>query len=419
VEAAVTLQGSGPELEYTLGSSRRIRLRKAEAELQALWEVASQEAERKGQEGVLRLREFNLVVYALGDSTAERVSQVIARLAQRHPARAIILLDTGLEAAAEDVADAWVSAACYLTPQGERHVCWEQVTIPAWGRAAHLLDTTAMPVMVPHLPTILWWPGQPDLRGDAFRRLGEVSALLLVDSAGFADPVSGLTDVARVIRDRSRNYQVKDLNWSRLTAWREMVADLFDDQRRLEMLQTVDSIRVVYGAEDTYERPDRSLAPSAARALLVAGWLGSRLGWRPGGGAWETDERRSGVDLRDSSDSDRVIRLVLEHRPLSPSVPGGLVAIEMTAQGRGTGDGRAASRIRVGRMGESCVCESRVEEEGAATTTRTVDMAPVPEDRLLAEELDQLGPDRVYEEALAFAVSLLELKGGDRVGGIG
>jgi hypothetical protein len=44
-------------------------------------------------------------------------------------------------------------------------------------------------------------------------------------------------------------------------------------------------------------------------------------------------------------------------------------------------------------------------------------MSPTAEDRLLAEELDQLGPDRVYEEALGFAVGLLELAGGERVVG--
>ena len=103
-----------PELEYTMGSSRRISLRDAEDELNDLWEVASREARREGQEGVLRLREFNLVVYAEGDAIAERVSQVIARLAQRHPARAIILLDVGTDVAGEGATDAWVSAACYL-----------------------------------------------------------------------------------------------------------------------------------------------------------------------------------------------------------------------------------------------------------------------------------------------------------------
>jgi glucose-6-phosphate dehydrogenase assembly protein OpcA len=220
-----------------------------------------------------------------------------------------------------------------------------------------------------------------------------------------------------VIRDRSRNFEVKDLNWSRLTVWREMVADLFDDPRRLELLRSVRSLRVVYGAEDTYERPDRSLPPSAARALLAAGWLGSRLGWEPVGDPWEEEDDGWAVDLNDPSADGRVVRLMLVHRPLSPTVPGGLVSIEIALREAETGDAGETSLIRVGRMGESCVCESRVEEQGITTTTRKVDIAPTPEDRLLAEELDQLGPDSVFEEALEFAVTLLGLEGGGHVGG--
>ncbi|HZK49525.1 MAG TPA: hypothetical protein VFD74_07995, partial [Thermoleophilia bacterium] len=75
--------------------------------------------------------------------------------------------------------------------------------------------------------------------------------------------------------------------------------------------------------------------------------------------------------------------------------------------------------VRVGRVGESCVCESRVEQPGLDVVTRSVDIAPVAEDRLLAEELDQLGPDRVFEESLLLAAALLRLPGGELVASAG
>lgn len=406
---AAPVASAGPELVYTLGSSRRIKLRNAESELRSLWEEASREATQAGQEGVLRLREINLVVYAAGDSVAERVSQVIARLAQRHPARAIILLDVGLDAPGAGATDAWVSAACYLTPAGERHVCWEQVTIPAWGRAADLLDTTALPVLVPHLPTVLWWPGRPDLRGDVLRRLGDVTDLLVVDSAGFTRPLAGLGDLAALVKTDSRNYHVNDLNWGRLTLWREMVAEIFDDPGRLARLSEVRRVRVTYGAEDVYESPARTVAPAAARALLMAGWLATRLGWHLGEEGWEAAGQAFRTVLRDSASSSGSVELELEPRVLSAAASGGLVSVEMEF-------GHAADPVTVfvGRMGESCVCETRVAGGGEAVA-RMVDASPLPEDRLLAEELDYLGPDRIYEEALMFAAALAALPGGDHL----
>lgn len=420
-----SLKDPVPDLEYTLGSSRRIRLRDAEKELRDLWEVASREAERKGQEGVLRLRELNLIVYAQGDAVAERVSQVIARLAQRHPARAIILLEVGKDAPGDGATDAWVSAACYLTPQGERHVCWEQVTIPAWGRAADLLDTTAMPVLVPHLPAVLWWPGQPDFSGDIFRRLSDVSALVVVDSAGFSNPVTGLCELSDVVQLGSRNYNVNDLNWGRLTAWREMLADLFDEPQRLELLEKVVSVKIAYGAEDTYERTDRTRAPAAARAALLAGWLGSRLGWEVAEAGWQVDGANVGVTLRDPARPGFEVRVDLESRELPDSVPGGLISVELRMDGGGGGDsggdgGGDGSEgdeptVSIRRVDGSCMCESRLKQPGVEVATRTVDVDPVPEDRLLAEELDQLGPDRVFEESLQLTAALLRLPGGDHL----
>ncbi|MHB1343050.1 MAG: glucose-6-phosphate dehydrogenase assembly protein OpcA [Thermoleophilia bacterium] len=401
-----------PNLVYTLGSSRRIKLREAESELRSLWQEASREAAKVGQEGVLRLREINLVAYAAGDKVAERVSQVIARLAQRHPARAIILLDVGLDAPGPGSTDAWMSAACYLTPQGERHVCWEQVTIPAWGRAADLLDTTALPVLVPHLPTVLWWPGQPDLNGEVFRRLGDVTDLLVVDSAGFSDPLAGLGAIAALVPVESRNYHLNDLNWGRLTIWREIVAEIFDDPARLAGLSDVRRLRVAYGPEDVYDRPGRSAGSAAARALLVAGWLATRLGWRKPEAGWRAEGRTFSTVLSRSEPGGGVVELVLEPRVLAASAVGGLVSVEMEL-------GSSADPVTVfaGRLGDTCMCEVRV-AGGGEGVTRTVDASPLPEDRLLAEELDYLGPDRVYEEALVFAAALAALPGGRGLAGL-
>ena len=78
---------------FTLGSSRKVRMRDSEAELTRLWETAGDEARAQGSGGIMRLRELNLVIYATGEDTADLVSSVIPRLTQRHPARAIVLLE--------------------------------------------------------------------------------------------------------------------------------------------------------------------------------------------------------------------------------------------------------------------------------------------------------------------------------------
>jgi glucose-6-phosphate dehydrogenase assembly protein OpcA len=431
---------------FTLGSSRKVRLRDSETELTRLWEAAGDEARARGSGGIMRLRELNLVIYATGEDTADLVSSVIPRLAQRHPARAIVLLElpeaapglaTGAGPAAEvtpaasiagatpsghptpePALDAWVTAACYRTHDGGRHVCWEQVTVPARGEAVRLLHAAAMSLLVPDLPTVFWWPGEPDFESHAFRRLGEVSDVVIIDSAGFRDPISGLGLVARVAYDGSRNFGLADLNWSRLTPWRDMTAEFFDDPVRLAWLPRIRRVEVSFGAEDPGSGKDYHAGSPAGRALLFVGWLAARLGWAAAG-EWEQTGDSLGVRLRprtpggtaDVSGETPDVQVALR-RGQDPCGPlGGLVSVTLEIQPE-VKDAPSAL-LSVVHSPDGCVCAVRVSEGDSDVLIRTFDVTPLPVDQLLADELDYPGPDPVFEESLLAAASLAALKGSD------
>ena len=434
---------------FTLGSSRKVRMRDSEAELTRLWETAGDEASAQGSGGIMRLRELNLVIYAAGEETADLVSSVIPRLSQRHPARAIVLLelpDTGSTAAVgagdepaaeatpptpaaggasgepstpEPALDSWVTAACYLTRDGGRHVCWEQVTVPARGEAARHLHAAAMSLLVPDLPTIFWWPGEPDFDSHTFRRLGEVADTVVIDSTGFSDPVSALGSVARVVYDGSRNFGLADLNWSRLTPWRDMTAEFFDDPVRLSWLSRVRRVEVSFGAEDADVGQGHHMGSPAGRALLFVGWLAARLGWATAG-EWEENGDGVGVRLRPRTPGggggDDLVQardvLVVLRRDRDPCGPlGGLAGV--TLEIRPESEGTPGALLSIVHAPEGCVCVARVSEGGSEVLIRTFDVTPLLEDQLLADELDFPGTDPVFEESLLAAASLAALKGSD------
>lgn len=458
--AGVTDEGQD-DVIFTLGSSRKVRMRDSEAELTRLWETASDEARARGAGGIMRLRELNLVIYASGEAMADLVSGVISRLSQRHPARAIVLLRlpddpaTGAPSASTGAApgaaadasaapaaaagvgaapaasapgapaaspiplDAWVTAACYQTRDDGRHVCWEQVTVPARGEAAGGLHAAAMSLLVPDLPTVFWWPGEPEFESHTFRRLGEASDVVVIDSAGFPDPIAGLSVVARIAYDGSRNYSLADLNWSRLTPWRDMTAEFFDDPVRRTWLSRIGRVEIAYGGAD----PDPGMAGyvgrPAGRALLFAGWLASRLGW-VAAGEWETMEggvevrlqqRRPSAATADLADTPEVT-LVLRRREDRCGPLGGLVGV--TLEIRPETEGLPSTMLSVVQAEDGCVSSACVMEEGKEVLIRTFDITPLPEDLLLAEELDYLGADPQFEESLLAAASLAALRGSDR-----
>ena len=127
----------------------------------------------------------------------------------------------------------------------------------------HLDDlvTIADPLVVTDMPTLLW---SPHGHREVLSELLELSQAVLLDSVEEPDPAEAL-GWARHLGEQA---YVVDLAWLRSTPWRERVAASFDPPTRRRELLTITSLTV------------RHHPASTAAALLLTGWLASRLGWR-------------------------------------------------------------------------------------------------------------------------------------------
>lgn len=129
----------------------------------------------------------------------------------------------------------------------------------------HLDDllTIADPLVVTDMPTLLWSPhGHHEI----------VAELLALSQAILLDSVD--EPVAREALDRacslSAQAYVVDLAWLRSTPWRERVAASFDPVALRRELRTITEVTV------------RHHPASTVAAMLLAGWLASRLQWSVG-----------------------------------------------------------------------------------------------------------------------------------------
>jgi glucose-6-phosphate dehydrogenase assembly protein OpcA len=123
------------------------------------------------------------------------------------------------------------------------------------------LETIVDPIVMSELPTVLWCPHGHDEAVDAVRGMIDV---MLVDSDDMSDADAAL---ARAEADLGSSYVV-DLAWLRTTPWRERLAASFEPPARRAALASLDGFTV------------RHQSSSTASALLLAGWLASRLQWR-------------------------------------------------------------------------------------------------------------------------------------------
>src|ERR1019366_9043464 len=117
--------------------------------------------------------------------------------------------------------------------------------------------------VVSDLPTLLLSPhGHHEI---ADRLLGLAQAVLM-DSVD--EPVAR-DGIDRACSLTGQAYVV-DLAWLRSTPWRERIAASFDPVARRPELRAIESLTVRH-------HPDSTVA-----AMLLVGWLASRLGWGTG-----------------------------------------------------------------------------------------------------------------------------------------
>jgi Glucose-6-phosphate dehydrogenase subunit len=176
--------------------------------------------------------------------------ETLGGLAERHPSRTIILVPRPDE---DDALDAHVSLQCFPLLGEERHICSEVIELQLKGRRAEAAASIVLPLLLPDLPVFLRWRGKPPFGSDVLDGLVDVVDRLVVDSREWDDVRAGLRSLAELYE----RTVVSDIAWARTLPWRVEIARLWPDVADVRQLR-------VTGPESD--------------ALLLAGWLRSRLG---------------------------------------------------------------------------------------------------------------------------------------------
>src|ERR1700704_4079439 len=134
---------------YSLGLA--VEISKIDRELKKLWAESAS--------AMTRASLINLAVYSEASGSLERNTQLIARIAQNHACRAIVI---GADPSAkENRVEAWISAHCHVSRAGSKQICSEQISFLLEGPCTSLLPNIVFSHLDSDLPFYLWW--QSDL----------------------------------------------------------------------------------------------------------------------------------------------------------------------------------------------------------------------------------------------------------------
>jgi glucose-6-phosphate dehydrogenase assembly protein OpcA len=242
--SAVELEGVGLPVE----------IGRIDRELGKLWEEAGETKTRASL--------INLVLYCEQPSEVHANTQLIAEIAGEHACRAILILAE--PGAKESRARAWINAHCHMA--GKRQICSEQITFHLEGETAGALPSIVFSHLDSDLPLCLWW--QAPFREPVDPVLWSWVDRLLFDSACWDKPEEPFRIVREIGCLSDQCTVLGDLNWARVLGTRFAIASLFDHALALEKLPHVDKVEIDH-------------APGCrTTALLLMGWLASRLGWK-------------------------------------------------------------------------------------------------------------------------------------------
>jgi glucose-6-phosphate dehydrogenase assembly protein OpcA len=355
--------------DITLGKDIGVNISAIEKELAGLWRSASKDKQ------VTRACSWNLVVHCGGsDDTIFDLAKKIVDDAVRHVPSRTLMIKPRPYATGKEI-EAWVSANCQIAPGGGKLLCTEEITIESRGKeGGEHIPSLIRALLVPDVPTALWWAGPPPTDPSAVRILLSGVDRLVFDTAMLSSD-GGLSRLAHV-GGLLNGLLLTDLNWLRTGSLRSVLASLFDAPIGAEPLQRLKRVRI------------ECTPQGLPAAKLLVGWLASRLAWgapermEPGQLSWRLPVRGDGG-----------VRVDVETSKVTTTRDSGLKAIHLE-----TNQGERFSLVDAGG--------GSVEAASPNMAARVLQAAELPIEQLLVASLGSRGRDRLYGVALHRAVEL-------------
>jgi len=230
--------------------------------LSKLWTSLGEEEKEHGKPTVLRACAMTLIVATDSEGGCFYEAQTISELMREHPSRGVVVT---VCPDAEHGLEARVLAQCWKPFGKAQQICCEQIEITSkpdeWPNVAWTLTG----LTAADLPVIFWCRHKAALSPSATEdeRAGLQAIVNLASKVVFDSQDLEAGEAVKLISGwQAQGTVVGDLAWTRLTPWREPIANIFDNPARPNPFSNFDSVEIAY----TDDKP-------SASALYAAGWL--------------------------------------------------------------------------------------------------------------------------------------------------
>jgi glucose-6-phosphate dehydrogenase assembly protein OpcA len=227
-----------------------------------VWTSLGEEERQQGKPTVLRACAMTLIVIAGDDDDrASSSTQTLTELMHSHPSRGIVLRT---DKDAENGLSARVFAQCWKPFGKAQQICCEQIEVAASPNRWADVSPTLLGIIVPDLPVVVWSRQPSLLHKPADGSQSVIDPILTLASKIIVDTRGERPNevFGRIAEWKSKGHIVGDLEWTRLTVWRETIAQVFDEPAGRAERNRIHTVEIGYGGD----------FPPAS-TLYLGGWL--------------------------------------------------------------------------------------------------------------------------------------------------
>ena len=306
----------------------------------------------------------------------------------RHPNRTVIISNGSNGADVKPAVTVRIDAQ--VSGTDHTRVVFEEIDIVSSG--SDQMVSLVLTLLLPDLPVVLVWYGEAPFGNTLFPQLEKLADRILIDTASFGSPAQDLVKLAQMLDQR---YDISDLNWSRLTPWRELTAQFFDTKALQAHLRRLDRVVMRYEANDGHPT-------NLPQALLLAGWLTAQLGWTLIEGGFSVERELIRIHLRRpalgiGSGAIRLVTIELQAAPVVDDSLDSIASLSLQATDN------VLATFSVQRAEDPNCANTSVDVEGMSPMSRTVRLERLSPADLISQELRLLNTDATYSAALRMA----------------
>ncbi len=214
--------------------------------------------------GKMRSCLFNLIVYAHQNDRIEYIDATIKKTIEKFPARIIkVILDKKCKKAPQ-------TKVAALSTKNSPIFC-DVIEISLHPDTINTVALRVLPFLLPDLPLYLLYSEDLEKTNPFFPHLKRYITRIIFDS----ELTNDLGQFAKIALKQYAPCDIADLNWGRISSWRELMASLFHNARELAHLKKTKQITLSYNARQT-----SYVSHTQTQAFFLQFFLATQLKWK-------------------------------------------------------------------------------------------------------------------------------------------